>query len=64
MLNPALLDHALSVTTPDRLLFSTDYPFQQPTRAEIASFADQFPAAVELERFTTANADALFGLHL
>ena len=32
MLNPALLQHALSVTSIDRLIFSTDYPFQHPTQ--------------------------------
>ena len=36
MLNPALLQqHALSVTTVDRLILSTDYPFQHPTAERV-----------------------------
>ncbi len=42
MLNPALLHHALSVTSVDRLIFSTDYPFQHPTRDDISSFLEHF----------------------
>ena len=64
MLNPALLHHALSVTSVDRLIFSTDYPFQQPTRDEIASFLGQFASGEEREKFSSANAAALYGLEL
>jgi hypothetical protein len=46
MLNPALLHHALSATSIDGLIFSTDYPFQQPTRDEI----DSFPRAILFRR--------------
>ncbi|MEV4349857.1 amidohydrolase family protein [Actinoplanes sp. NPDC049596] len=59
MLNPALLRHALSVTTPDRLIFSTDYPFQQPTQGEITAFLGEFPNP---EGFMSGNAAALFGI--
>lgn len=64
MLNPALLDHALSVTTIDRLIFSTDYPFQQPTQDEISSFLGHFTSDEDRQKFSSANAAALFGLDL
>jgi predicted TIM-barrel fold metal-dependent hydrolase len=62
MLNPALLRHTLSVTSVDRLIFSTDYPFQQPTREEITSFLGEFASGAEREKFSSANAAALYGL--
>lgn len=62
MLSPALLHHALEVTTPDRLLFSTDYPFQRPARDEIDAFLAELPGDHERELFTSGNARALFGL--
>lgn len=61
MLNPALLDHVRTVTTPDRLLFSTDYPFQQPSRDEIAAFL-QHVGDGEREAFSSGNASRLFRL--
>ncbi len=64
MLNPALLHHALSVTTVDRLIFSTDYPFQHPTQDEINSFLGHFTSAEDRQKFSSANAAALFGLEL
>lgn len=64
MLNPALLRHALSVTTADRLLFSTDYPFQHPSRAEIGSFLEHFDSDEDRRKFSSANAAALYGLAL
>ena len=64
MLNPALLHHALSVTSVDRLIFSTDYPFQQPTREEINSFLGQFSSDVERQKFSSANAASLYGLDI
>ncbi|MER7923173.1 amidohydrolase family protein [Streptomyces sp. NPDC096057] len=64
MLNPALLHHALSVTTVDRLIFSTDYPFQHPTRDEIDSFLGHFASDEDRRKFSSANAAALFGLEL
>ena len=64
MLNPALLHHALSVTSVDRLIFSTDYPFQQPTREETNSFLEHFSCAAERQKFCSANAAALYGLDI
>ena len=62
MLSPALLHHALEVTTIDRLIFSTDYPFQQPTRAEISEFLTEFAGDEEREKFCEGNARKLFGI--
>ena len=62
MLNPALLHHVLSVTTVDRLIFSTDYPFQHPTRDEINSFLGHFASDEDRRKFSCANAAALYGL--
>jgi len=62
MLNPALLRHALSATSVDRLIFSTDYPFLQPTGEEITAFLDEFSSDAERDKFSSANAAALFGL--
>ncbi|WP_263249560.1 amidohydrolase family protein [Saccharopolyspora rosea] len=64
MLNPALLHHALAATSVDRLIFSTDYPFQQPTREEISSFLAQFSSDVERQKFSSANAASLYGLDI
>lgn len=62
MLDPAMLHHALAVTTPDRILFSTDYPFQAPTREQIAAFLDAFPDEAAREAFASGNARTLFGI--
>ncbi|MFD8544710.1 amidohydrolase family protein [Streptomyces sp. NPDC059649] len=62
MLNPAFLQHVLSVTSVDRLIFSTDYPFQQPTREEIASFLNHFSSDAERKQFSSANAASLYGI--
>ena len=62
MFNPALLRHTLSVTTSDRLLFSTDYPFQRPTRAEIDAFLTEFGTDEDRALFTDGNARRLFGI--
>ena len=64
MLNPALLRHALSVTTPDRLIFSTDYPFQHPSRDAITEFLGYFDSEPEREMFSSGNAAALFGIEV
>ena len=64
MLNPALLRHALSVTSVDRLIFSTDYPFQHPTRDEITAFLGHFASDEDRQKFSCANAAALYGLEL
>ncbi|MFG3118906.1 amidohydrolase family protein [Streptomyces sp. NPDC048197] len=62
MLNPALLQHALSVTSVDRLIFSTDYPFQRPTREDIDAFLKHFPSDTERRQFSSANAASLYGI--
>lgn len=62
MFNPALLAHIHTVTTPDRLLFSTDYPFQHPTREQITQFGTNFASAEERHAFFTGNAATLFGI--
>ncbi|WP_371787992.1 amidohydrolase family protein [Streptomyces griseoaurantiacus] len=64
MLNPALLRHALTVTSTDRLIFSTDYPFQQPTRAEIDTFFGHLDTEEDRRKVRSANAAALFGIDL
>lgn len=62
MFNPALLRHSLAATTIDRLLFSTDYPFQQPARPEIQRFLAEFDNDEDREKFTCGNARRLFGI--
>jgi predicted TIM-barrel fold metal-dependent hydrolase len=62
MLNPALLQHALSATSIDRLIFSTDYPFQHPTRQDIDELLACFSSDSDREKFSSANATALFRL--
>lgn len=60
ILNPVLLRHALEVTTPGRLIFSTDYPFQNPAAADITRFLAEFKDNGDREKFSSANARALF----
>jgi uncharacterized protein len=62
MLNPTLLRHALEVTTPDRLLFSTDYPFQRPAKTDITTFLDAFATDEDRKLFLSGNARSLFGI--
>lgn len=62
MLDPAMLNHALAVTTSDRILFSTDYPFQTPTRQEIGTFLEMIPNDSARTAFTSGNARALFNI--
>ncbi|MBS2532725.1 amidohydrolase family protein [Catenulispora sp. NF23] len=64
MLNPALLRHALTVTTVDRLIFSTDYPFQHPTHDEITAFVGHFTSEEDRRKFSYGNAAALYGIEL
>ena len=52
MFNPALLRHALAATTIDRLLFSTDYPFQRPSQPEIQRFLAELDSDEDREKFT------------
>jgi len=62
ILNPALLHHVLSVTSVDRLMFSTDYPFQRPKQDEIDSFLGHFASDEDRQKFSSANAASLYGL--
>ncbi|KAB2976883.1 amidohydrolase family protein [Streptomyces sp. SS1-1] len=64
MLNPALLHHALTVTTTDRLIFSTDSPFQQPTRADIDTFLAHFASDGDRRKISSTNAATLFNIDL
>ncbi|WEO99861.1 amidohydrolase family protein [Streptomyces sp. FXJ1.172] len=64
MLNPAHLRHALAVTSVDRLIFATDYPFQRPTKEEIRSFLGHFSSETERRKFSYGNAASLFGIDL
>ncbi|WP_399127159.1 amidohydrolase family protein [Streptomyces sp. ITFR-6] len=60
MLDPTKLRHVLEVTTPDRLLLSTDFPFQRPTGAQIGKFLTAFPSDAAREAFMSGNARTLF----
>jgi hypothetical protein len=60
MLSPALLHHTLEVTTVDRLLFSTDYPFQRPSATDIDQFLTEFETDEDRDKFTAGNARKLF----
>jgi len=62
MFEPALLRHALEVTTIDRLLFSTDYPFQHPTGDEVEAFLGEFATDADRDAFAGGNAARLFGI--
>jgi predicted TIM-barrel fold metal-dependent hydrolase len=62
MLSPTLLRHALEATTVDRLLFSTDSPFQRPAKADIDRFLAEFASDEDRERFTAGNACSLFDI--
>jgi len=62
MFNPALLRHVLSVTTIDRLLFSTDFPFQRPTGEAISRFLTEFDTDEQRDKFSADNARRLFGI--
>jgi len=52
------------VTSVDRLMFSTDYPFQQPTQDGIDSFLGHFASDADRQKFSSANAAALYGLEI
>ena len=62
MFESALLRHALEVTTIDRLLFSTDYPFQHPTGDEVEAFLGEFATDADRDAFAGGNAARLFGI--
>ena len=60
MFNPALLRHVLTVTTIDRVLFSTDYPFQRPTREAIQRFLSELESDEDRDKLSAGNAARLF----
>jgi len=62
MFSQALLHHALEATTIDQVLFSTDYPFQRPTRLAIQDFLTELDSDEDREKFTSGNARRLFGI--
>jgi predicted TIM-barrel fold metal-dependent hydrolase len=62
MFNPALLRHALAATSIDQLLFSTDYPFQHPTRDDLEQFLTNFDSDQDRAKFSSENARRLFGI--
>jgi len=62
MLQERLLRHALDFTSADRVLFSTDYPFHQPTAAAVSQFFDAIPDPADRAKIASSNAETL--LHL
>ncbi len=60
MLDPVMVQHALSITTIDRILFSTDYPFQIPRSEDIARFLATLPDDNARTAITSENAQHLF----
>jgi predicted TIM-barrel fold metal-dependent hydrolase len=62
MLQERLLRHTLDFTSPDRVLFSTDYPFHQPDAAEVQRFFDTIPDPADRSKIAYGNAEALFQL--
>jgi len=62
MLQERLLHHTLDFTSPDRVLFSTDYPFHRPDAAEVEHFFDAIPDPADRSKIASGNAEALFRL--
>ena len=62
MLQERLLRHALDFTGADRVLFSTDYPFHQPSRAAVGQFFDAISNPTDRSKIASGNAEALFHL--
>ena len=62
MLQDRLLRHTLDFTGADRVLFSTDYPFQRPDATAIGRFFDAIPDAAAPTKIASGNAEALFRL--
>jgi hypothetical protein len=62
MLQERLLRHALDFTSADQVLFSTDYPFHQPSAAAVSKFFDAIPNPADRAKIASGNAEAL--LHL
>ena len=62
MLQQRLLRHALDFTSADQVLFSTDYPFHQPSAAAIERFFDAIPDSADRSKIASGNAETLFRL--
>jgi len=62
MLSVPLLRHVQTITATDRLMFSTDYPFQRPGRGEIEKFFSAFETDEDRGLFAHGNAQRLFGI--
>lgn len=44
------------------VLFSTDYPFHQPSEAAVGQFFDTIPDPADRSKIASGNAEALFHL--
>jgi uncharacterized protein len=62
MLQERLLRHSLDFTSANQVLFSTDYPFHQPSAAAVSQFFDAIPDSADRSKIASGNAEAL--LHL
>ena len=62
MLQERLLRHTLDFTRAGRVLFSTDYPFHQPSAAAAGQFFDAIPDPSDRSKIASGNAEALFHL--
>ena len=62
MLIPRLLSHALDFTSIDRILLSGDYPFGRLDTTSITEFVATLPDAMDRQKITHLNAEALYGL--
>jgi uncharacterized protein len=62
MLQERLLRHTLDFTSADQVLFSTDYPFHQPSGVAVREFLDAIPDPADRLKIASGNAAALFHL--
>ncbi|RAG82457.1 amidohydrolase [Streptacidiphilus pinicola] len=62
MTQTRLLRHTLDFTSPDKVLFSTDYPFHQPNAAAIDQLLAAVPEPADRAKIAHHNAEALFHL--
>src|SRR5271170_3153803 len=62
MLQERLLRHTLDFTSTDQVLFSTDYPFHQPSAAAVRQFFDAIPDPTDRAKIASGNAAALLRL--
>ena len=62
MLHERLLRHTLDFTSAGQVLFSTDYPFHQPSAAAVRQFFDAIPDPADRTKVASGNAESLFRL--